>query len=1288
MDEISDFLSILKRRLEKVKKNQLPKHLFQLDEAYWKYRKGKQDLNSFLKLLKREMQRRELILPKVLKDYTRLMDFSMKMDSKKLDTEIRTLVDQISKSLTKDDIKKFLKVVMKYRLGKETEIGFVRALRTWSAKKDLDLSKFLQFQRYSESLELQSKISLRHLKSTLENLTVRILSQHAQELFEKTLRWQQLEDLLMLKLSSSDWEELAHRDLLDYFSFLTKDSVFLNKTSLSLKKWLHRSKPFYEMAQRRNEILLQKTLGFMKKRNFSSVMMITGGFHTEGIKQEIRRRGFSYAVILPAAKNVDSTHYQDRLLIHSSGFDMLFLESMKPSISAKRIGPLEHSLAPALRTAVEPFYPWLRPLILKKAFLFYALLAFWESGIRPSQMSLSEARTRLLSCVHDTEKESLKEFLDSLEMGSIGNRGRGEVWLKGRIAEKEWVFVLGKNLKTSQLNVKPAAEGLLKKREGVSFIVFQAQGKIFAEVKKVSISSPWARMGTWFKEIWGKTRDLLSNRYGWAGVAGLGSGLNFILLYGYAMIANPSYRFGLDFLSELGVGPVSWPFNLSLMMSGIFLMVFSWLSLRPLLKPGKATDVGLALLSLSGFFLACVGAFPANLGLVHVVVAAAFFGLISLALLLLAKPMAQSPVFGSSIAAGALMTVFLSILLLVTLSPAVETAVVLAHFFGIYLTSLKLLKAGMASLKEKTVLSSESFKDELLWWMIYAKDNETAKVAEKLYLSLTDDFAFNLWGKRLTQKALAQRIDDTLLGPGISADRIDQKVKDAFENGSGLVMLMPLDIPVAAESLKKRNAKGIKLGAVVGFPLSGLTQTKLLETEYALKHGATEIDMVLDHAALVRGQDEEVLKDIRAVVQKAKAAGGSKILVKVIIETGILTEEEKIRAARLVRESGAESVKTSTGFFGGATVQDVALLRLISGPDFMVKASGGIQKLDDAKNMIESGADRLGVSKSAAVLAGFPKDGKILIGANQAKDLLKRIRELREKVMKRGLQAFTKRIEAYGSERREVETEKTEKMDRNMLEKTRKIDLPSRINLVNLRPKLARPDLEEMAELMHQYRFRAAIVSPIHVEELAQLFRERGMHQPIIAVVGFPFNTLTQAKEFEVKYSIEAGANGIKMVMDVASLRRGIPEKTLEDLRRIVDTAKSASNGKVQIDIILDAALLREGLSQSEGDRLVREAAKMIFQSGADGMSLNTGWKGKAELGDIRLVREIVGRDFRVTASGGVKTLKNTMELLEAGADQVSSSDVQEIVLEYVEAMKAGPKDFPKEKLEMWEIAA
>jgi deoxyribose-phosphate aldolase len=156
---------------------------------------------------------------------------------------------------------------------------------------------------------------------------------------------------------------------------------------------------------------------------------------------------------------------------------------------------------------------------------------------------------------------------------------------------------------------------------------------------------------------------------------------------------------------------------------------------------------------------------------------------------------------------------------------------------------------------------------------------------------------------------------------------------------------------------------------VIGFPLGASSaKVKAFETETALRDGATEIDMVINIGALKARDFEMVAKDIDGVVRMSHAAGA---LVKVIIETALLTDEEKKTACLLAKEAGADFVKTSTGFSGGgATTEDIALMRRVVGPEMGIKASGGVKTYEDAKRMVEAGATRIGASAGVKIVQG------------------------------------------------------------------------------------------------------------------------------------------------------------------------------------------------------------------------------------------------------------------------------------------------------------------------------
>lgn len=217
----------------------------------------------------------------------------------------------------------------------------------------------------------------------------------------------------------------------------------------------------------------------------------------------------------------------------------------------------------------------------------------------------------------------------------------------------------------------------------------------------------------------------------------------------------------------------------------------------------------------------------------------------------------------------------------------------------------------------------------------------------------------------LTQSQLAKYMDHTLLKADATLDGIDRVVAEAKQFGCASVCVNPFWVPYVARLL---DGSGVATCTVVGFPLgASSTASKVFETTDAIANGADEIDMVINIGELKAGHAELVREDIRAVAE-ATHAGGK--LLKVIIECCLLTDDEKRLACLLCAEAGADFVKTSTGFStGGATVADVTLMCECVGPDFGVKAAGGIRTLADAYAMIEAGASRLGVSAAASILA-------------------------------------------------------------------------------------------------------------------------------------------------------------------------------------------------------------------------------------------------------------------------------------------------------------------------------
>lgn len=216
---------------------------------------------------------------------------------------------------------------------------------------------------------------------------------------------------------------------------------------------------------------------------------------------------------------------------------------------------------------------------------------------------------------------------------------------------------------------------------------------------------------------------------------------------------------------------------------------------------------------------------------------------------------------------------------------------------------------------------------------------------------------------------LNKYIDHTILKPETTKEQVAQILAEAKEYDFASVCVNPTWVSFAAQELKDSN---VKVCTVIGFPLGANTPAlKAFETKDAIENGADEIDMVINIGALKSKNYDLVLEDIQAVV----AASGDK-LVKVIIETCLLTEEEKVKACQLSKEAGADFVKTSTGFStGGATVEDVALMRRTVGPDMGVKASGGARSYEDAIAFIEAGATRIGASSGVAIMKGEKTDG-------------------------------------------------------------------------------------------------------------------------------------------------------------------------------------------------------------------------------------------------------------------------------------------------------------------------
>jgi deoxyribose-phosphate aldolase len=218
--------------------------------------------------------------------------------------------------------------------------------------------------------------------------------------------------------------------------------------------------------------------------------------------------------------------------------------------------------------------------------------------------------------------------------------------------------------------------------------------------------------------------------------------------------------------------------------------------------------------------------------------------------------------------------------------------------------------------------------------------------------------------KTTAERPIASLIDHTLLKPEATRDQIAQLCEEAKEYGFAAVCVNPTNVELAARLLK---GSPVAVCIVVGFPLGAtLSEVKAYEAQQAINHGAIEIDMVINIGALKSEDYELVERDIATVARTCHDNGA---ICKVIIEAALLTEEEKVTACQLAKKADADYVKTSTGFGpGGATVEDVALMRRVVGPSMGIKAAGGIRTLKTAMEMIEAGATRIGTSSGIKIV--------------------------------------------------------------------------------------------------------------------------------------------------------------------------------------------------------------------------------------------------------------------------------------------------------------------------------
>ncbi|NVO20542.1 MAG: deoxyribose-phosphate aldolase [Bacteroidetes bacterium] len=253
-------------------------------------------------------------------------------------------------------------------------------------------------------------------------------------------------------------------------------------------------------------------------------------------------------------------------------------------------------------------------------------------------------------------------------------------------------------------------------------------------------------------------------------------------------------------------------------------------------------------------------------------------------------------------------------------------------------------------------------------------DKITKEVMQRLNEKLGDAAQGNISGpavaKKMSQAELAAYIDHTLLKPEAVESQFAQLCDEAIQYKFKSVCVNSSWVPFVAKRLR---GTGVIVCSVIGFPLGGMdTRSKAFEARSAIENGATELDMVINVGALKSGNLKLVEEDIRAI----KRACRSTTILKVILETGLLSESEKVIACEISKKAGADFVKTSTGFSGsGATVEDIALMRRVVGPSMGVKASGGIRNFEQAVALINAGANRLGCGSSIAVITGAESKG-------------------------------------------------------------------------------------------------------------------------------------------------------------------------------------------------------------------------------------------------------------------------------------------------------------------------
>ncbi len=247
---------------------------------------------------------------------------------------------------------------------------------------------------------------------------------------------------------------------------------------------------------------------------------------------------------------------------------------------------------------------------------------------------------------------------------------------------------------------------------------------------------------------------------------------------------------------------------------------------------------------------------------------------------------------------------------------------------------------------------------------------EKLELNEEKYITQNSESLLNL-DKEYTNSEIAKTIDHTILKPEATPADVAKICEEAIKHKFASVCVNSCYTPLVADKLKD---SGVKTCVVVGFPLGAMsTNSKVAEVNSAISNGANEIDMVINVGMLKAEEYDYVLNDIKAVVDATHAG---KAICKVIIETSLLTDVEKVRACFLSKEAKADFVKTSTGFNGGgATPEDVSLMKRVIGDELQVKASGGVRSREDAVKVLNAGASRIGASAGVKIVTNQIADG-------------------------------------------------------------------------------------------------------------------------------------------------------------------------------------------------------------------------------------------------------------------------------------------------------------------------